>query len=641
MALKLTCDKPFQIVDLGTFSIKYGTFKFSKADNELVAIKKEVYKVPASYAGVEVYMEAFGQYLKDIAPNLDKKLPVCFSFSSLFAPTNFSYLTRVEKDKVNERMKEEIDKFAAQEKVPIEGDHNKYFEMFRKEADAKCQIISSSIVCNPKYIGIIRRHLQNYGLPFGGIYPLLQSTTFTYNRFLDVQPELKNEPIAMVDIGYLTTKVYLFFQEKLLFYKVLHYGTRNFYEELFDSCSKSGDTALSPQDVEALLQRVGFTGNLERANQMELDVNDLRPYLNQLDTTLKSIFSKVSSSVNYFISALARNFTADNNAFMDVRKGASHIFFSGGITNAPGFVDKIKESFSIKSYLVQPFDLKGSLERELKVGDNEWQISLRENSPFIDCLGAGLLDMGQNKKAYNLVSNIDSGGDNLLKILLALPLVKYRNVLIVILTLQLLVQVYKIIDVNSELKGLNQETTKLQNSMNDYKTLREGLHKAKQTANLNNAKRGYVQSHLGNYIYWPDLLRSRLQRISSSKIDNEIKVDSWAFLTKDPLFTAQKLKRWLDVKDQEVKDQSLNPWSPKVVEFTMNVSGLARTSATDLISVLTADRVFRVPEPPGVNFVPAQVIRKRGTKPGQEEEEMVAAHYTFTLKGTVQMDEML
>jgi hypothetical protein len=435
----------------------------------------------------------------------------------------------------------------------------------------------------------------------------------------------------MVDIGHLTTKVHLFFQEKLLFYKVLHYGARNFYEELFDSCSKSGDTTLSPQDVEALLQRVGFTGNLERANQMELDVNDLRPYLTQLDVTLKSIFSKVSSSINYFISALARNFTADNNAFMTVRKGATHVIFSGGITNAPGFMDKVQDGFNVKVHVVQPFDLKGTLENELKGEENEFSMSLRENSPFVDCLGAGFLELGTSKKAMNLVSNVDSGGENLLKDLMKLPLIKYRNALIGVLVVMVIWQIWKVVNVSSEYNQLNKSISKLQSSMKGHDTMRTSLQEKKQIAIINEAKYGYIKAHLSNHIYWPELLRTLLQQLSS-----EIKISSLNFVTKEPTFTVQKLKRWA-----ETQDQQNYPWTPKSVEFSMSGSALSRTAVPQLISTLTETGIFYIPKPPGTTFVPAQVVRRRGSKPGQEEEETIAAHYTFVLEGYIQMDNAL
>ena len=70
-----------------------------------------------------------------------------------------------------------------------------------------------------------------------------------------------------------------------------------------------------------------------------------------------SIFSKVNSSINYFTSALARNFTADNNAFMTIRKGPTRIFFSGGIINAPDFLQIAQESFKAKLHAFQPFDV--------------------------------------------------------------------------------------------------------------------------------------------------------------------------------------------------------------------------------------------------------------------------------------------
>ena len=95
-------------MDLGTHSIKYGVFKIGK-EEEVIPETKDVYKIPQAYSGVDVYIESIGTYLNDIAEKIDKKLPIRFIASSIFAPTNLAYLTRIDKDQVKTRISEELE----------------------------------------------------------------------------------------------------------------------------------------------------------------------------------------------------------------------------------------------------------------------------------------------------------------------------------------------------------------------------------------------------------------------------------------------------------------------------------------------------------------------------------------------------
>jgi hypothetical protein len=626
MAVKY--EKNVQVMDLGTYAIKYGVFKVSKNADEVEPVSKEIYKIPNSYSGAEIYMETFGQYLKDIAPNLDKKLPIKFTFSSLFAPTNLSYLTRVDKDKVQERMKDELDKFATQEKIPSENQHNKVFEMFRKEMDQKCQVVVASILCNPKYVGIIKKHLYSFGLKFGGIYPNLQSCFQVYERMYSFKPEWKDEPVVSVDIGHLTTKVNLFFQEKLVFHKVLHYGTRNFYEELFDFSSKTGDTALSPQEVESILQKVGFTGDIDLANQIELDINDVKPYLEQIDTTIKSMFTKINSSINYFISALARNFTADNTAFMTIRKGASHVLFTGGVTAAPGFLAKASENMGAKPHLFTPFDFKGCLEQtDETFQQDDFIMNYRENNAFAECASVAILALDNQKNYVNLVSQVDSENDNIIKVLMKMPLSRYRTFLIFGIVAVLLNLGWTYWMESSKLSSLKKKKSQLSSSISDKDSLRNDFGEIKKKEMYSHICLDHVFKHVKNHVYWPGTLKKLIQ-----KLDSEIKLTAMEFKSSNPGFSFSKYRRWLENPD----DKKQYPWEDKTIEFKIKGDALSRLAVPKLIKMLTETAWFSIPKPPNMKFVDVQEVRKRvGNNRNQEQIEIIAAHYEFELEGFV------
>ena len=616
-------------MDLGSYSIKFGVFKISKDTEEVEAISREIYKIPNPYNGVDLYLENFGQYLKEISEKLDKKLPIRISASSLFAPTNLAYLTRIEQDSIESRLREELEKFAGQEKIAADNEHNQVHSLFTKEIEAKSQVVAATIVLNPKHVGMLKNHLYAHNLKFGGVYPLLQSSTELYRKVISVQDDLIEKPLVFVDIGQMATKVNLFFDGQLLFNKVLHYGARSFYDELFEFASKSGDSALSPAEVEDVLQKVGFSGNPTLVNQMGLDINDPSPYLQQMESTLKSIFTKINSSVNYFTSALARNFSKDNAAFMTVRKGATHVFFSGGITNAPSFYDKAGQNFNCSVHLMQPLAVKNTLgQTSVMFQQDDFRMDMRQNSPFVDCASTCFLAQNSAKNNLNLVAKVDSENENIIQILRKLPLVKYRMALIVVLVMVLLKTGWKWFQVTGEYNQLVTRVATLRKKTQGSSQLRQEMLTLKREKILSDAKIGYVRSVIRQYVYWPQALQ-----LLMSKISADIKLTNLEFSVKPPQWDKSKAKKYTD--SQKQKDY---PWKPLIIQWKMKGDALTRTTVPKLIQTLKDTGVFQIPKPPATKFVPEQERKKKGAKAGEEEYEIISAHYEFTMEGFIQQD---
>jgi len=622
-------NKPVQYMDLGTYSIKYGVFRVNKDNEEVESISKDIYKIPNPYSGADLYLENFGQYLKDIAEHLDKKLPIRFSASSLFAPTNLAYLTRVEQDMAETRMREELEKFAGQEKIQPENEHNTFFQLFSKEIENRSQVIAATILLNPKYVGMLKNQLYNQNLKFGGVVPLLQSMRDIYQRIITIQPELKEKPLVFVDIGHMTTKVNLFFEEQLLFNKVLHYGTKSFHDELFDFASKSGESALSPVEVEEVLQKVGFTNNSELVNQMGLDINDPTPYLLNMDQTLKSIFTKVNSSINYFTSALARNFSKDNAAFMTIRKGATNVFLSGGVTNAPSFYEKARQGFNCSIHVINPFNLKGTLDQtESMFSQDDFRMELRQSNPYLDCVGGTFLGLDSARAEANLVSKVDSENENVLQILRKLPLVKYRSVLIGILVMVLLNTGWNYWSVTSEFESLRKQTGAFRKKLEVSTKLREEYLELLKKDILNKSKLDYIRTIMKDYAYWP-----RILQLLMTKIGPDIKLTALKFNITPPDWHEGRAKKY-----EESQDEKEYPWTDLELEWEMKGDALARNSVPNLIQTLKDTGIFIIPKPPATKFVPEQERKKRGAKRGAEEFEIISAHYEFVLQGKIKLD---
>lgn len=632
MAVKF--NKPVQLMDLGTYSIKYGVFKMDKETNELEAVSREVYRVPTSFSGVDVYVEQFGQYIKDIADKLDKKLPVRFTLSTLFAPTNLAYLTRIDKEQVQTRIKEELEKFANQEKIPPENEHNKFYELFSKDMDTKSQVIAATILMNPKYVGMIKNHLYANGLKFGGIYPVMQTSIAMYDKIVELNAEMKEEPIVFVDIGQMTTKVNLFFQGDLLFNKVLHYGAKSFYDELFDFSNKSGESSLSPSEVEEVLQKVGFTGERDLVNQMGYDINDPTPYLQNLDATLKSIFTKINSSINYFTSALARNFTKDNAAFMSIRKGAAHIFFTGGITNAPDFFKRAEETFNkSKLYAIDPFNIKETLEQTPeKFEDDEFRMNLRQTSAFADISATSLVALDNKKDTLlNLVSKVDSENENIIQLLRKTPLTRWRDILAVTLVVLLANSGWNYFTISSTREGLSKKVRKLKSATNGAEAARQRMLELKKQDTLFKAQLGYTTEVMKNYAYWPRVLKQLM-----TKIGPEIKLTELVFSAEQPTFNSGNYRKWV-----EEQNDKFNPWTNMIVAFKLSGDALQRADINKLINTLIETGVYLIPKPPSPQYVQEQVKKiPSGTK-GEMTEVTISAHYKFTMEGFLKLDNPL
>ncbi len=629
MAIKY--NKNVQIMDLGTHTIKFGVFKITK-EEEVVAESRHEYKIPQTYSGVDVYIESIGTYLNDISEQIDKKLPIRFVASSIFAPTNLAYLTRIDKDQVQTRIKEELEKFANQEKIPPEIEHNRFIELFTKDIETRSQVIAATILMNPKYVGMLRDKVNKLGLKFGGVYPLLQTTLALYKRLLTFEESINDEPVVFVDIGYLTTKVNLFFQGQLLFNKVLHYGSKSFYDELYDFASKSGEAALSGSEVESILHKVGFSGEVDLVNQMGFDINDPKPYLDNMSKTLGSIFSKVNSSINYFTSALARNFTADNNAFMTIRKGPTRIFFSGGIINAPEFLQIAQENFKAKLHAFQPFDVAETLKQEPNTFEREeFRMKLRTENHFIDCSSTSIVSLDSKATNINLVKKVDSENENPIQVLRKLPLVKWRLILGVILTILVLQTGVNYLQVSSEWNKLKRKNRALKRATDGTEMARAQLKNLKLEDILYKAQIGYIKKVMENHAYYPRVLKTLM-----TKLGPDIKLNALEFKSIVPTFKPGSYKKWAE--SQREKD---NPWTKLEIEWKMEGDALQRTSITALIKKLTETGIFYIPKPPDQKFVPRQEIKKPGSKKGEEEYQEIAAHYEFSMEGTLRLDNPL
>ncbi|PCJ21534.1 MAG: hypothetical protein COB02_02760 [Candidatus Cloacimonadota bacterium] len=631
MAVKT--NKLVQYIDLGTYSIKYGTFQISKETNEVVEENKFIYKIPNTYSGPDLYMDSLGSYIKDIIGDLNKKLPIKFTCSSLFTPTNLSYLSRVDKDQVETRVKDELEKYASQEKIPIDGFYNQTKELFIKELDDKAQVISANILLNPKYVGIIKKHLYDNQLKFGGIYPALYNVYEQYLLAIESKEPWRDEAIVFVDFGYMTTKVDLFFQGKHLFNKVLHYGTKVFSDELFDFASKSGTTTLSPSDVEAVLHKIGFSKETDILAAMELDINNPAPYIANLEETLKSIFSKVNSSINYFVSALARNFTNDNASFMTIRKGPTHFLFSGGLINAKEFYIKASESFKGQIHLIDPFNFQNTLEQtEASILSDEFRSHLRENSPFVSIAQSMLLGLDQSKFNLNLIDKVDSENENLIKVLLKLPMSKYRTILVFILILSCLRSGFNYYSVSSAYNTFKRKSSKLKASLKNTEANRNELHKLKLESQLIDLKYENIQTFTKNYGHWPTLLKKLIQKLGPNIILKDLK-----FTTTLPQFKKNNYKKWK--KSQNEKD---SPWILKQINFKMSGIALSLSDVPQLIDSLKNTGIFKITKQPLTKFMPEKEIKtKSNNKGGPEIVKTESAHYTFSMQGSVLMENLL
>ncbi|MCO4783177.1 MAG: hypothetical protein KC646_12705 [Candidatus Cloacimonetes bacterium] len=631
MAIKT--NKLVQYIDLGTYSIKYGTFQISKETNEVIEEQKFVYKIPNTYSGPDLYMDSLGSYIKDIVPDLNKKLPIKFTCSSLFTPTNISYLSRVDKDQVETRVKDELEKYASQEKIPADGFYNQTRELYVKEMEDKSQIVSANILLNPKYVGIIKKHLYDNQLKFGGIYPALYNVYEQYLSAIEIKPAWKDEAIVFVDFGYMTTKVDLFFQGNHLFNKILHYGTKVFSDELFDFASKAGTTTLSPNDVESILHKIGFSKDTDILAAMELDINNPAPYITNLEETLKSIFSKVNSSINYFVSALARNFTNDNAAFMTIRKGPTHFILSGGLSNAKEFFPKATEAFKGQVHLLDPFNFQSTLEQTNETMTNlELRNQLRENGPFVSIAQSMLLGLDQTKFNLNLIDKVDSENENLIKVLIKLPMSKYRAVLGVILVLVCLRSGWNYYSVSSEHSMYKRKVSSLKAALRNVETDRVELHKLKKEQQLLQLQYETITTFTDGYGHWPSLLKKLIQKLGPNVILRSLK-----FNTTMPQFKTANYKKW---KNSQLEKDS--PWLKKEIHFEMKGIALALSDVPTLIDSLKNTGVFKITKQPATKFIPEKEIKtKAKTRGGPEIIKTEAAHYTFIMQGSVIMRNLL
>ena len=97
----------------------------------------------------------------------------------------------------------------------------------------------------------------------------------------------------------------------------------------------------------------------------------------------------------------------------------------------------------------------------------------------------------------------------------------------------------------------------------------------------------------------------------------------------------QENLKWAE--SQRAKD---NPWTELEIEWQMDGDALQRTSISALIKKLTETGIFYIPKPPRQKFVPRQKSRNLAPRRRREYQE-IAAHYEFSMEGTLKLDNPL
>ena len=223
---------------------------------------------------------------------------------------------------------------------------------------------------------------------------------------------------------------------------------------------------------------------------------------------------------------------------MTIRKGPTRIFFSGGIINAPDFFLLAQDNFKANIHAFQPFDMAETLKQESSTFEREeFRMKLRTENQFIDCSATSIVSLDSKATGINLVKKVDSENENPIQVLRKLPLVKWRSVLICILSFQVILSAYQWLNISSEHKKLKRKNSSLKRATADSEFTRAQLKNLKMEEILYKTQIGYIKKVMENHAYYPRVLKTLM-----TKLGPDIKLNALEFKSIAPAFKPGNLK---------------------------------------------------------------------------------------------------
>lgn len=344
MSKKLT---DVQVIDLGSHIIKF------------VALSNKSGKPTVERSGFVTLTDSFSdatRYFGDVrnaidglanSAIIDKKSPLFFVVGEGLMPISVNYLNNQKTVGVELALEDSLNKFVAAEGTSaLEVTLRKSFKLREKPQGGDVQIVAAHTYIKYDYIKEMQEICLSRKIPFGGAFPKLFAYQEVFKHSFAGNPAVLNAITVLIDLGYHSTNLVAFKEGRIVFWKSLHMGARDYFNELRNLSAEKNFFQLTFPQFTDYMVKVGLTGETERIAELGLPIANPANYLETTDSITEELCTKVRLSLDYFSTVSATDFNTSMATVMAVRKGAEYSYLMGGVVACQGFQERAREQLT-------------------------------------------------------------------------------------------------------------------------------------------------------------------------------------------------------------------------------------------------------------------------------------------------------
>ncbi len=394
MAKKLT---DVQVIDLGSHVIK--CVGLSAKGPDITVEKAHSVVLTDSFTDANRYINDVRGAMDGMSNSgiLDKKVPIFFLAGEALMPVSIAYLNNQKPEDVEISMEDSLGKFVAAEGTStMEATVQRSFKLREKPQAGELQIVAAHAYSKYDTVNELREVCLTRKQAFGGVIPKIFSYQALFDRFVASDPAVAESIVAIIDIGYNSANLVALKEGNIVFHKSLHIGARDFFNELRNVAAEKSFFQLTFPQFTDFMRLAGVTGDPDGITSSGLPINDPAPISEAVNEVCEEICTKIRLSLDYFSTVSATDFNTSMATVMAVRKGAEHIFLTGGLVASTGFIENAREQLSDEVQVMDPVaNLGGTVTGDVPA------------LHYSIAVGGGLLALGDKAEQYNMASMLE------------------------------------------------------------------------------------------------------------------------------------------------------------------------------------------------------------------------------------------
>ncbi|MBI4866246.1 MAG: hypothetical protein HY816_04775 [Candidatus Wallbacteria bacterium] len=390
MAKKL---QEVQVVDLGSHLIKAATV--STKSGKPVVERLNAVTLKDSFSEPTRYFNDVRTAIDGLvnAGAIDRKVPLYYIVAEWLMPISIAYLNNQEPAGIEIALEDSLNKFVAAEGTSaLEVTLKKSFRLREKPQGTQLQVVAAHTCVKYDILKELQEICVSRKIPFGGAFPKLFAYQELFRAAFSGRADVMSTISCMVDLGYNSANMVAFKEGKVVFHKALHMGARDFFNELRNLSAEKNFFQLTFPQFSDFMAKVGVTGDGDRIASLGLPITNPAAYEETTNNVCEELCTKIRLSLDYFSTVSATDFNTSMATVMAVRKGAEHIFLTGGLVATDGFYDRAAEQLSQSVQVLDPLEALGGPKPE----------AAPSSLHFAAAIGGGLAALADEADSFNI-----------------------------------------------------------------------------------------------------------------------------------------------------------------------------------------------------------------------------------------------